>query len=79
MSFFLTNYECFHVVSGDFNAHSGEMSDIGYIDDDIVSNLIPENLEIDVRICPFSLRILSFIFVVIFCCCLFLYFCACPP
>lgn len=45
--FFLSNYDCFHVVCGDFNARTGTMCDAAQVEEDRDSEL-PSEVNVDV-------------------------------
>ena len=44
--FFLSHSDCFHVVSGDFNAHTGTLSDVAQVDEDL-RNELPSEIDVN--------------------------------
>ena len=43
--FFLSNYGCFHIACGDFNAHTGIMPDVAQVNEDS-KNDIPSEIDV---------------------------------
>ena len=52
--FLLSNNDCYHIVSGDFNAHTGTLPDIGQVSEDNEYSLPMEDIYVILRTAGFS-------------------------